>query len=156
RRRTGSFETELVSTGIGTHGSPLGDLDGDGDLDILGVPFNWDVPREPPCAATFRPTRKRPRSPQLASRFPCGPRAATLVRALLLPRRLPLGPPRVASARAPASRTRAQGKPPKHATSPLALYLRAHSPSDLAAAISCVRRGSHRARRREGEREEIR
>ncbi|HLU50055.1 MAG TPA: hypothetical protein VK116_18285 [Planctomycetota bacterium] len=61
RRRTGSFETELVSTGIGTHGSPLGDLDGDGDLDILGVPFNWDVPRVDLWLQNGTDTSARPR-----------------------------------------------------------------------------------------------
>lgn len=41
----GHFEEEVVATGIGTHGSRVGDLDADGDLDILGVPYNWDTPR---------------------------------------------------------------------------------------------------------------
>lgn len=41
----GNFVTTVVSTGIGNHESDVGDLDGDGDLDILGKPFNWDTPR---------------------------------------------------------------------------------------------------------------
>lgn len=35
----GSFVTQIVSTGIGTHEGKLGDLDGDGDLDILQKDF---------------------------------------------------------------------------------------------------------------------
>jgi len=35
----GSFVTQVVSTGIGTHEGKLGDLDGDGDLDILQKDF---------------------------------------------------------------------------------------------------------------------
>ena len=41
----GNFTLSEVATGIGNHESRLGDLDGDGDLDILGKPYNWDVPR---------------------------------------------------------------------------------------------------------------
>jgi hypothetical protein len=41
----GNFTQTEVTTGIGNHESKLGDLDGDGDLDILGKPFNWDTPR---------------------------------------------------------------------------------------------------------------
>ncbi|MEM7233316.1 MAG: FG-GAP-like repeat-containing protein, partial [Planctomycetota bacterium] len=36
---TGSFELHEVSTGFDNHESKVGDLDGDGDLDILGKPF---------------------------------------------------------------------------------------------------------------------
>jgi len=35
----GKFVTQVVSTGIGTHEGKLGDLDGDGDLDILQKDF---------------------------------------------------------------------------------------------------------------------
>ena len=35
----GNFVTQVVSTGIGTHEGKLGDLDGDGDLDILQKDF---------------------------------------------------------------------------------------------------------------------
>ncbi len=42
---TGNFALEDIATGIGNHESKLADLDGDGDLDILGKPFNWDTPR---------------------------------------------------------------------------------------------------------------
>ncbi|MCF7669966.1 MAG: VCBS repeat-containing protein [Verrucomicrobia bacterium] len=41
----GNFEELIVSTGIGLHESKIADLDGDGDLDILGKPYNWDAPR---------------------------------------------------------------------------------------------------------------
>ncbi len=56
----GIFTPRLVATGVGNHESRLGDLDGDGDLDILGKPFLWQTPRldiwlntlddkQPPC-----------------------------------------------------------------------------------------------------------
>ena len=35
----GKFTTQLISTGIGTHEGRIGDLDGDGDLDILQKDF---------------------------------------------------------------------------------------------------------------------
>ena len=35
----GKFKTQLLSKGIGTHEGKLGDLDGDGDLDILQKDF---------------------------------------------------------------------------------------------------------------------
>ena len=41
----GNFAVETVATGIGHHESRLADLDGDGDIDILGKPFTWDTPR---------------------------------------------------------------------------------------------------------------
>jgi hypothetical protein len=41
----GSFEVQEIATGYGNHESRLGDLDGDGYLDILGKPYNWDTPR---------------------------------------------------------------------------------------------------------------
>ena len=41
----GNFTMQEVASGIGNHESRLGDLDGDGDLDILTKPFNWDTPR---------------------------------------------------------------------------------------------------------------
>ena len=43
----GKFEiTELkAAEGIGHHESKLGDLDGDGDLDILQKPFEKGIPR---------------------------------------------------------------------------------------------------------------
>ncbi|MCB0186540.1 MAG: VCBS repeat-containing protein, partial [Caldilineaceae bacterium] len=42
---TGNFITEEVAVGLGNHESQLVDLDGDGDLDILGKPYNWETPR---------------------------------------------------------------------------------------------------------------
>ena len=41
----GNFTMETVAAGFGHHESRLADLDGDGDLDILGKPFTWDTPR---------------------------------------------------------------------------------------------------------------
>jgi hypothetical protein len=41
----GSFRTRILATGIGNHESRAADLDGDGDVDILGKPYNWDTPR---------------------------------------------------------------------------------------------------------------
>ena len=35
----GQFETQVISTSIGTHEGRIGDLDGDGDLDILQKDF---------------------------------------------------------------------------------------------------------------------
>jgi hypothetical protein len=41
----GNFTKEVLSTGIGNHESRIGDLDGDGDIDILTKPYTWDTPR---------------------------------------------------------------------------------------------------------------
>jgi sugar phosphate isomerase/epimerase len=41
----GIFRETAVSTGMGLHESKMADLDGDGDLDILGKPYNWETPR---------------------------------------------------------------------------------------------------------------
>ncbi len=41
----GRFTATEVATGFGNHESKVGDLDGDGDLDIVGKSFNWDTPR---------------------------------------------------------------------------------------------------------------
>lgn len=38
----GGFETQLISTGIGTHEGKLGDLDGDGDLDLIQKDFDQE------------------------------------------------------------------------------------------------------------------
>lgn len=41
----GNFTRTEVATGYDNHESKLGDLDGDGDWDILGKPYNWETPR---------------------------------------------------------------------------------------------------------------
>ncbi len=42
---TGNFTIEEVLTDYGLHESVMTDLDGDGDLDILGKPYTWKAPR---------------------------------------------------------------------------------------------------------------
>ncbi len=41
----GNFTIQIIATGLGNHESRVGDLDDDGDLDILGKPYNWETPR---------------------------------------------------------------------------------------------------------------
>ena len=41
----GNFQRRDVAQGYGNHESRAADLDGDGDMDILGKPHNWDTPR---------------------------------------------------------------------------------------------------------------
>ncbi len=41
----GNFTKTVVATGFGNHESKMADLDGNGTLDILGKPYNWDTPR---------------------------------------------------------------------------------------------------------------
>ncbi|MBI5692316.1 MAG: TIM barrel protein [Verrucomicrobia bacterium] len=41
----GNFRKTEFAIGLGWHETRLGDLDGDGDLDILQKPYNWEVPR---------------------------------------------------------------------------------------------------------------
>ncbi len=55
----GGFGEFVLAEGMGNHESRLADLDGDGDLDILGKPYNWETPRidiwyyEPGCRIAF-------------------------------------------------------------------------------------------------------
>lgn len=41
----GNFAHHIVHGNIGCHEGKIVDLDGDGDLDILSKPYNWDAPR---------------------------------------------------------------------------------------------------------------
>lgn len=41
----GNFSIQTLSTGLGIHEGRVGDMDGDGDLDILGKPFTAGAPR---------------------------------------------------------------------------------------------------------------
>jgi len=41
----GHFADQVIAEGFGNHESRAADLDGDGDLDILGKPYNWQTPR---------------------------------------------------------------------------------------------------------------
>lgn len=41
----GNFEVKEIITGFGMHEARIADLDGDGDYDILGKPYNWKAPR---------------------------------------------------------------------------------------------------------------
>ncbi|MEA1996250.1 MAG: VCBS repeat-containing protein, partial [Gemmatimonadota bacterium] len=41
----GRFSIEIVAEGHGNHESRVADLDGDGDIDIMGKPYNWRTPR---------------------------------------------------------------------------------------------------------------
>lgn len=41
----GNFTKTEVATGFGNHESKVADLNGDGKLDILDKPYNWDTPR---------------------------------------------------------------------------------------------------------------
>jgi hypothetical protein len=40
----GGFQEDVVAVGKAHHESRLGDLDGDGNLDILGKPYNYGSP----------------------------------------------------------------------------------------------------------------
>ena len=41
----GNFSRHVVARGYGVHEGKIVDLDGDGDLDILGKPYTWKAPR---------------------------------------------------------------------------------------------------------------
>lgn len=41
----GNFRKTVVATGYDLHESRVADLDGNGTLDILGKPYNWETPR---------------------------------------------------------------------------------------------------------------
>lgn len=41
----GNFSRTVFTTGIGFHEARVADLDGDGDMDILNKPYNWETPR---------------------------------------------------------------------------------------------------------------
>jgi hypothetical protein len=42
---TGNFRRTVLVTGHGWHEGKLGDLDGDGDIDVLNKPYAWNAPR---------------------------------------------------------------------------------------------------------------
>ena len=41
----GNFTAKVIASECGNHESKAADLDGDGDIDILGKPYNWRTPR---------------------------------------------------------------------------------------------------------------
>ena len=41
----GNFEPLIIARGYGLHESKMADLDGNGTLDVLGKPYNWETPR---------------------------------------------------------------------------------------------------------------
>jgi FG-GAP-like repeat len=41
----GGFTRTVIATGHGVHEAKIGNLDGDGDLDICAKPYTWDAPR---------------------------------------------------------------------------------------------------------------
>jgi hypothetical protein len=41
----GGFRDTVIATGFGLHESKIADLDGNGTLDVLGKPYNWETPR---------------------------------------------------------------------------------------------------------------
>jgi hypothetical protein len=41
----GGFRKTVFATGIGFHEARVADLNGDGKLDILDKPYNWNTPR---------------------------------------------------------------------------------------------------------------
>jgi hypothetical protein len=41
----GNFQKTVIAEGFGVHEAKLADIDGDGNLDIVGKPYNWETPR---------------------------------------------------------------------------------------------------------------
>jgi hypothetical protein len=40
----GNFRDMIIAEGYGVHEGKIADLDGDGDLDVLGKPYTWNAP----------------------------------------------------------------------------------------------------------------
>lgn len=55
----GGFDLEVLARGVGFHEGRLADLDGDGRLDILQKPYNWETPRVDVWLQGPRPTPTR-------------------------------------------------------------------------------------------------
>ena len=41
----GNFDRLNITTNFGSHNTGIGDIDGNGELDIVGKPYAWDTPR---------------------------------------------------------------------------------------------------------------
>jgi len=41
----GNFRQTVFSTGVGFHEARVADLNGDGRMDVLDKPYNWEAPR---------------------------------------------------------------------------------------------------------------
>ena len=52
----GNFRKTVFATGIGFHEAKLADFNGDGKIDILSKPYNWQVPRDRSLVAALTAT----------------------------------------------------------------------------------------------------
>jgi hypothetical protein len=51
----GQFRPTVFSTGIGFHEARVADLNGDGKMDVLDKPYNWEAPRVDVWLQAVRP-----------------------------------------------------------------------------------------------------